>query len=185
MRILARAPGAVLWAMVRDEAARANLRREAQARGVDPARLVFAGYVAQPEHLARHAHADLFLDTLLVNAHTTASDALWAGVPVLTCPGDAFPARVSASLLQAIGLPELIAGSLQEYEDIAVALSADRARLEGLKARLARNRGALPLFDTPRFVRNLERAYLRMWDIYCAGDPPQPIAITDPGPDPD
>ncbi len=168
MRILSRAPDAVLWVMARDELAQANLRREAQARGVDPSRLVFAGYVPQPQHLTRHAHADLFLDTYFVNAHTTASDALWAGVPVLTCPGDAFPARVAASLLEAVGLPELVAGSLEEYEEIAVSLAADRPRQAALKERLARNRAALPLFDTARLVRNLERAYALMWEARCA-----------------
>ena len=179
MRILSRSPGAVLWAIVRDEQAQANLRREAQARGVDPARLVFAGYVPPAQHLARHAHADLFLDSYFVNAHTTASDALWAGVPVLTCPGDAFPARVAASLLEAAGLPELVAGTLEEYEEIAVSLAADRPRLAALKARLVRGRAALPLFDTPRFVRNLERAYALMWEARRAPGPLPAFTVLD------
>jgi protein O-GlcNAc transferase len=179
MRILSRVPQAVLWVMVRDEAAQANLRREAQARGVDSGRLVFAGYASQAEHLARHAHADLFLDTHFVNAHTTASDALWAGVPVLTCPGDAFPARVAASLLEAAGLPELVAGSLQEYEEIAVSLATDRARLAALKERLTRNRAALPLFDTPRLVENLERAYALMWEARGVTGGAPPFSVLD------
>lgn len=170
MRILRRVPGAVLWVMVRDALARANLRREAQARGVDAARLVFAGYVPQAEHLARHAHVDLFLDTHFVNAHTTASDALWCGVPVITYAGDAFPARVAASLLSAAGLPELVANSFEEYEQTAVSLALDRPRLAALKERLTRTRNTLALFDTERTVRNLERAYALMWETRRASD---------------
>lgn len=179
MRILGRSPGAVLWAMVRDAQAQANLRREAQSRAVDPARLIFADYVPAARHLARLVHADLFLDSFFVNGHTTASDALWMGVPVLTCPGDAFPARVAASLLAATGLAELVAGTLEEYEEIAVSLAADRARVAALKARLVRNRTALPLFDTPRFVRNLERAYELMWEARRTPGPLPAFSVLD------
>jgi predicted O-linked N-acetylglucosamine transferase (SPINDLY family) len=157
MRILRRLPGSVLWLMSRSALSQANLRRAAEGHGIDPARLVFATRVPRVEdHLARYRLADLFLDTTPYNAHTTAADALMAGLPVVTCMGNAFPARVAGSLLHAIGLPELITHSLADYESLIVDLVSDRPRLAALKTRLAANRATHPLFDTDRFCRDLE-----------------------------
>jgi predicted O-linked N-acetylglucosamine transferase (SPINDLY family) len=156
-----------------------NLRREAAARGVAPERLAFAPFVPRPEHLARHELADLFLDTWLYNAAATASLALGAGLPVLTCPGKTFASRVGASLLTAIGLPELIATSLEGYERLAVHLARHADELRKLRQKLAAQRATWPLFDTPRFVRNLERASRAMWEIHASGRPPEPIALAE------
>ena len=179
MRILTRVPGGVLWLQDMAPPARENLRREAEARGVRADRLVFAPYLEKPEHLARCGLADLFLDTWICNAHTTASDALWSGVPVLTCPGDHLPARVAASLLHAAGLPELVVADLAAYEETAVRLAEDRVALAGLRARVAAARTDSPLYDTPRRVRDLERAFLAMWARYEKGEPPAPIVVQD------
>ncbi|TAK66893.1 MAG: tetratricopeptide repeat protein [Betaproteobacteria bacterium] len=176
MRILARVPGSVLWLYASKSAARANLAREAAALGIDPARLVFGETLPKPRHLARLAQADLFLDTFTINAHTSASDALWAGLPVLTCPGDAFPARVAASLVVAAGLPQLACRSMADYENTAVRLAHQPAELRSLRRILAA-RERLPLFDTPRFVRNLESAFEAMWKRYLAGLPPEAFAV--------
>lgn len=181
MRVLGRVPGSVLWLFRSHAEAEANLRREAERRGVDPERLAFAGKLPKPEHLARHRHADLFLDTLRVNAHTTASDALWAGVPVLTCPGEAFQSRVAASLLHAVGLAELVVPDVAAYEETAVRLGEGQRRdggageLAALKARLAANRLTCPLFDTERTARNLERAYDALWE--ARGGKGEPIRV--------
>src|SRR4029077_1308498 len=145
--------GSVLWLLDDSEVARKNLQNEAEQRGVDPARIVFANRVPPAEYLARYRLADLFLDTLPYNGHTTASDALWAGLPVLTCVGSTFAGRVGASLLTAVGVPELIASSLEEYEALALELAGNPTMLTDLKAKLARNREKYPLFDTPRFTR--------------------------------
>ena len=177
MRLLQGVPGSVLWLLRENPGAEANLRREAQARGIDPARLVFAGRLKVDEHLARHRLADLFLDTLPYNAHTTASDALWAGLPVLTCQGSAFAARVAGSLLHAVGLPELMTQNAADYEALALALARDNARLKAMREKLARNRDTHPLFDTDRFRRHIEAAYLRMWEIWQRGEPPQSLSI--------
>jgi predicted O-linked N-acetylglucosamine transferase (SPINDLY family) len=177
MRLLANVPGSVLW-LLRDNAdAERNLRREAQARGVDPARLVFAGRVALEDHLARHRLADLFLDTLPYNAHTTASDALWTGLPVLTCLGSTFAGRVAASQLLAVGLPELITRSRDEYEALALKLAKDPVLLSSLKAKLEKNRLTHPLFDTERSVRHIEAAYTKMWEIWQRGESPRSFRI--------
>ncbi len=176
MRILARVPGSVLWLYAGKSTARANLAREAAALGVAPARLVFGETLPKPHHLARLAQADLFLDTFSINAHTSASDALWAGLPVLTCPGDAFPARVAASLVAAAGLPQLACGSIEEYENAAVRLAQHPAELRGLRQTLAA-RERLPLFDTPRFVRDLESAFDTMWQRHLRGEPPAAFAV--------
>lgn len=178
MRILERVPGAVLWLMRYSPLGEANLKREAANRGVAPERLVFAPFLGKAAHLTRHRLADLALDTLFWNGHTTSSDALWAGVPVLTLPGDTFAARVSGSLLHAIGLPELIAETLDLYESMAVDLGRDGERLAALKTRLERNRTTHPLFDTPRYVRNFERALETVWSRHRQGLPPQPLDIT-------
>jgi len=177
-RILAAVPGSVLWLYAGNAQVAVNLRREGVARGLEPHRLVFAQPLPHAEHLARHRLADLFLDTLPYNAHTTASDALWAGLPVLTHRGTTFAGRVAASLLRAAGLPELIVDGQEAYEAEAVALARSPGRLHDLRQRLARGRPVCPLFDTPRFTRHLETAYRAMWDIHRAGGAARPIIIT-------
>jgi protein O-GlcNAc transferase len=181
MRLLNQVPGSVLWQLEAEPDATGNLRREAQARGVDPARLIFAPALELADHLARQPLADLFLDTLPVNAHTTASDALWAGLPVLTCAGETFIGRVAGSVLTTIGLPELITTSPQEYEALALALARDPARLAALRQRLAANRQTSPLFDIARFTRNLEGAYQQMQERRLAGQPPASLTVEDRG----
>jgi hypothetical protein len=156
MRILRQVPDSVLWMVADSDVTRANLVREAEARGVDGGRLLFAGRVAPADYLARFRLADLFLDTNPFNGGTTASDALWAGLPVLTWSGQTFCSRMAGSLLHAVGLPELVTHSLDDYEALAVALGNDRPRMDALRARLAANRDTSPLFDTPRFVRDYE-----------------------------
>lgn len=162
MRLLQQVDGSVLWLLQDNAAASRNLRLEAAARGVDPRRLVFAARKLPPDHLARHRLADLFLDTLPCNAHTTASDALWAGLPVLTCRGQYFAGRVAASLLRAIGLPELIVDDLTGYEALALRLAQAPEELAALKSRLAKNRMTHPLFDIDRYRHHLESAYVTM-----------------------
>ncbi|MEH2179006.1 TIGR03032 family protein [Nostoc sp.] len=179
MRILAAVPGSVLWLLVRFPAAEDNLKKEAQARGINSERLIFAQYHPKAEHLARHQLADLFLDTLYYNSHTTASDALWAGLPIITCLGKTFASRVAASLLTAVGLPDLIIKNLEQYEQLAIHLGHSPSALQELKQKLAQNRTTYPLFDTPRFTHNLEQAYRAMWDIYTAGKSPQAIEVSD------
>jgi len=156
MRLLAKVPGSVLWLLQDNEWAAANLRREAAARGVDPARLVFAERAPNAEHLARQRHADLFLDTFKVNAHTTASDALWAGLPIVTKLGKSFVARVAGSLLHAVGLPELVTETDEAYEALALALATNPARLAAIREKLDANRLTTPLFDTERYARDFE-----------------------------
>jgi len=177
MRILAAVPGSVLWLVETSPAVTTNLRREAAARGIDPGRLVFAGFLPSAEHLSRHRLADLVLDTLPYNAHGTGSYALWAGVPVLTLPGRSMVARVGGSLLRAVGLPELITESRAEYEALAIGLARDPARLAALRARLAANRTTLPLFDTRLTTRHIEAAYAAMYDRLVAGLPPANIVV--------
>jgi predicted O-linked N-acetylglucosamine transferase (SPINDLY family) len=173
MRLLREVPGSVLWLRAVGEPARANLLREAQRRGVGPERLIFAEHVASmSEHLARQALADLYLDTLPYNAHSTTCDALWAGVPVLTCAGRSFAARVAASALHAVGLPELVSESLEQYERVALQLAHERERLSGLRARLAANRARSPLFDTRSYTRALESALRHMHERARQGLPP-------------
>ena len=178
MRILQSVPDSVLWLSPASATVERNVRREAEARSVEGRRLVFASYAKEKaDHLVRHRAADLMLDTLYYNGHTTAVDALWAGLPVLTCPGETFASRVGASLLSAVGLPELIAADLTEYERRAVDLATQPGELRWLRDKLASNRTAWPLFDTPRLVRNLERAYLAMWENYAAGREPRSMRI--------
>lgn len=178
MRLLAQVDGSVLWLLADNDAAVSNLRGEAVARGIASGRLVFATRAPLPEHLARHRLADLFLDTLPCNAHTTASDALWAGLPVLTCLGPTFAGRVAASLLTAVGLPELVAPDLAAYEALALQLATDPARLAALRQKLLAQRDSAPLFDTPRFTAHLEKAYLQMVERYHQGLAPQAMVIT-------
>lgn len=171
MRLLQQVPGSVLWLMSRGQAAQTHLRNEAAKRGVDPARLVFAGRVPMVEdHLARYRQADVFLDTHPYNAHTTAADALMAGLPVVTFMGGAFPARVAASLLHAIGMPELVADSKEGYEALALKLAQDRPLREALRTKLAANQRTHALFDTERFCRNMEAIYVSMWRQAELGD---------------
>jgi protein O-GlcNAc transferase len=177
MRLLTALPGSHLWLFADNDGACSNLRRAAAAHGVDPDRLVFAPRVQEAEHLARHRLADLFLDTLPYNAHTTASDALWSGLPVLTCLGNSFPGRVGASLLQAIGLPELITKSLAEYEALALKLATEPSLLQASRDKLRDNRQRSYLFDTDRFRRDIEAAYTTMWEIAKRGEPPRTFAV--------
>ena len=177
MRLLRAVPGSVLWLLEANELVKANLCSEAEKRGVKAERLVFAPRVGPAEHLGRHRHADLFLDTLPCNAHTTASDALWAGLPVLTCCGDTFAGRVAASLLTAVGMRELVAASLEEYELIALALARDPQRLIALRQKLAHHRDASSLFDPVKLTGNIEAAYARMWQTWLSRKTPEPFAI--------
>lgn len=177
MRLLGEVEGSVLWLLRSNAWAEGNLRREAEARGVAPERLVFADRLPNAEHLARLRHADLFLDTFAFNAHTTASDALWAGLPVLTKAGRQFAARVGASLLTAIGLADLIAADDAEYEAKALELARDPLLLAGLRARLATNRATHPLFDTNAYARHLEAAYTAVHQRRLAGLPPDHVTI--------
>jgi predicted O-linked N-acetylglucosamine transferase (SPINDLY family) len=170
MRILRAVDGSVLWLLQPNEIAKRNLLREALSRGVAPDRLVFAPRISPEDHLSRQPLADLFLDTLPFNAHTTASDALWSGLPVLTCLGATFAGRVAGSLLHAVGLPELVANSLAEYEAVALKLAREPALLASLKMRLVRHRATHPLFDTGRFARHIESAYKTMIDCHSHGE---------------
>lgn len=178
MRVLERVPGSVLWLLAATETTRANLRGEAARRKVDPSRLVFGATMQSADHLARLRAADLFLDTLPYNAHTTGSDALWAGLPVLTCKGSTFPGRVGASLLEAIGLPELVVESLADYEERAVHLANHPSELAAIRAKLNQHRLTTPLFDSERYTRHLERAYESMIARLRAGLPPDHIVVT-------
>ena len=176
MRLMRQVAGSVLW-LLQDDAVRENLVRAAAAREIDPARLVFAERSEPEAHLARHRLADLFLDTLPYNAHTTACDALWAGLPVLTCKGAGFAGRVAASLLSAAGIPELVTADLREYEALALRLATDASLLRGLRQRLAQNRSSCPLFDTDRFRRHIENAYTTMWEIHRRGESPRSFSV--------
>jgi protein O-GlcNAc transferase len=181
MRLLLAVPGSVLWLKKPNDVAITNLRREVEVRGVDPSRLAFAADVPADEHLARHALADLFLDTLPYNAHATAADALWAGLPVVTCMGQTFAGRVAASQLQAAGLAELIADNMEDYEALALRLARDPASLASYRTRLVHARKSAPLFDTNRFRRNIEAAYSQMHEIAQSGQPAHGFSITRQG----
>ena len=177
MRLLKAKPSSVLWLLECNPWAKENLCREAQSRSIDASRLIFAPRVSIAEHLARHALADLFLDTLPYNAHTTCSDALWMGLPVITCVGDTFSSRVAGSLLKAANLPELITYSLEEYELGALLLANNPNELAAIRHELAQNKEALPLFDTRRFAQHLEQAYQIMWQTHLTGQLPQAIKL--------
>ena len=178
MKLLKAVERSVLWLSENNATAAANLRKEAAAAGVDPDRLVFAGRVpSMADHLARHRLADLFLDTLPYNAHTTASDALWAGLPVLTQIGETFAGRVAASLLTAIGLPELIAQTEQQFESSAIELATRPERLAAIRERLAHNRLTMPLFDTQRYTRHIESAFATMHERHQNGVAPDHIYV--------
>jgi protein O-GlcNAc transferase len=176
MRLLSAIEGGVLWLNEANPAAQANLQREAERCGVSGGRLIFAPRMPDiADHLARHRQADLFLDTLPYNAHTTASDALWAGLPVLTCLGSTFAGRVAASLVKTVGLDELITHSLEDYEALALKLAREPSYLACIKAKLAHNRSTFPLFDTKRTTQQIEAAYTTMWQRYQSGEAPKCI----------
>jgi protein O-GlcNAc transferase len=182
MRLLKAVDGSVFWLLNDNATMKRNLEAEAEARGVAANRLVFAERLPIDQHLARHMLADLFVDTLPYNAHTTASDALWAGLPLVTCLGETFQGRVAASILHAIGLPELIASSLDEYEQLALRLARNPGELRAIKAKLQANRLTYPLFDTDRFARGIEAAYIRMWERNQAGLSPESFSVEEPPP---
>ena len=180
MRLLRQLDDSVLWLSIMNETAIHNLKREAQNRGVDPGRIVMAQQVpVNEDHLARQQLADLFLDTLPYNAHSTASDALWAGLPVLTCVGETFAGRVAASLLHAIQLPEMITTTPEAYEGLAIELAKHPEKLARIKRKLADNRLTTPLFDTKRFTQHIEAAYATMHERYQAGLASDHIVIPD------
>jgi predicted O-linked N-acetylglucosamine transferase (SPINDLY family) len=177
MRLLREIEGSVLWLLQTTEVATDNLLSEARAKGIDLWRLVFAPNVEISQHLARHRAADLFLDNLPVNAHTAASDALWMGLPVVTCAGDAFVGRVALSLVTAAGLPELATRNLEEYHALALKLANDRALLARMRAKLECERTTSRLFDTKRLCRHMEAAYSEMLQMYERGESPRSFAV--------
>ena len=177
MRLLSGVEGSVLWLYKDNDLAQHNLTAEAAKRGIDPNRLIFAEKMDMEKHLARHRLADLFLDTFNVNAHTTASDALWAGLPILTRMGKGFASRVAGSLLHAVGLPELAVDTSKAYEVMAMELATDPAKMAAIKARLAENRLTKPLFDTERFVRHIEGGYDASYDLFLRGRDPEDIRV--------
>lgn len=177
MSILRTLPDSVLWLLAVNKDMQENLKKQAQARGVAGERLVFAAKKSLAEHLPRYHLADLCLDTFPVTSHTTASDALWMGCPLVTCVGKTFVSRVAGSLLQTIGLSELITENLEDYQSRVLELAHDPARLHDIRSKLQINRNSSALFDSPRFVVNLERAFRMMWENYCKGNPPKAINL--------
>jgi protein O-GlcNAc transferase len=177
MRLLSAVPGSVLWLRTAPETVARNLCREAAAQGVDPRRLIFAPRVAPDMHLARRRLADLFLDTFPYNAHSSASDTLWMGLPLVTWRGQGFAARVASSLLRALELPELVADSLAEYETLALALARDPVRLQSVRNKLAANLPVAPLFDSQQFCNGLETAYRKMWGIMRTNQAPRSFSL--------
>lgn len=178
MRILKAVPNSILWLLDSMPEGRENLRNEAQLRGVEPTRIVFAPRASNPDHLARHTHIDLVLDTLPYNAHTTASDALWMGIPILTCTGSSFAGRVATSLLTACRLPELITVDIAGYEDTAVNLAHNPSALRALKSKLESSRHRSALFDTPRTVQHVEHAYTAIMSRHANGEAPSPLDLS-------
>jgi len=174
---LKRVVSSVLWLFEDNEFIKNNLIKEAEKRGISGNRLIFAKRIDQQDHLSRHRMADLFLDTLPYGAHTTASDALWCGLPVITMEGNSFPGRVAGSLLNAVGLPELITQSLEEYESLAVRLASDPEELLKIKNKLATNRLNMPLFNTDLFRRNIESAYIKAYERYQNNLSPEHLLI--------
>ena len=177
IRVLKAVEGSVLWLLQDNSLAAENLKKEAEKQGLASDRLVFAERLPLPEHLARHRQVDLFLDTFPYNAHTTTSDALWAGLPVLTLMGTSFASRVAASLLNAVGLPDLITNTQEEYEALAIELALNPKKLADIRLKLANNRLTTPLFDTPLFAKNIEAAYIEMHGRYHAGLEPEHLFI--------
>jgi predicted O-linked N-acetylglucosamine transferase (SPINDLY family) len=179
MRILREVPGSLLWLLEGNAHFPNNIRREAEQAGIAADRVLFAPMMDWPDHLARMALADIFLDTAPYNSHTTGSDALWAGLPLITCRGSTFPGRVAESLLAAMNLPELVADDMTAYEALAVKLVKDPALLQASRQKLESNRRTAPLFDTARFARHVEAAYRTMWEISQADQPPRSFAVTE------
>jgi predicted O-linked N-acetylglucosamine transferase (SPINDLY family) len=177
MRLLHSLQGSVLWLIEDSPDAMRHLQNEARARDIDPARIIFAKRIPLPEHLARHRCADLFLDTLPYNAHTTASDALWAGLPVLTCTGTSFAGRVATSMLTALDMPELITSNASQYEALAYELATNPEKLQAIKTKLAQNRLSSPLFNANLITRDIEKAYQAMHQRFQEGLPPEHIKI--------
>jgi protein O-GlcNAc transferase len=177
MRILKKVSNSVLWLIGGNITAENNLKKQAQSKGISGVRLLFAPHLPKEEHLARLRLADLAIDTRIVNGAATTSDALWAGVPVLTLQGSHFASRMSSSILSAVGLPELITYDIETYETLAVCLAQNPERLNSIRKKLAKNRLTKPLFDTLRFTRNLEKAYQKMMEIWQAGDEPRQIDV--------
>jgi predicted O-linked N-acetylglucosamine transferase (SPINDLY family) len=181
MRLLHEVEGSVLWLLRDNEGAERNLRAEAAARGIRSSRLVFADRMPSELHLARHQLADLFLDTLPYNAHSTVADALRVGTPIVTCIGTFFPGRVSASHLHALGFPELVVSNLDDYRALALKLARDPALLASIRGKLLRHRDTYPLFDTERLTRGVETAYRTMWEIWQRGEAPRSFTVEPPG----
>ena len=177
MRLLHQVKGSVLWLLRGNQWAEENLRREAMARGIFGERIIFADRVPLPEHLARHRLADLFLDTININAHATMSHALWAGLPAVTKIGEGFAARVGASLLSAIGVPELITHSVEEYEGLIYELATNPDQLSSLRSKLEASRLNKPLFNTALFTRHLEDAYIQAYQNFVEGHSPRNIQV--------
>jgi predicted O-linked N-acetylglucosamine transferase (SPINDLY family) len=180
MRLLSAVSESALWLLEENRWVKANLQKEAVRHGIAPQRLLFAPVRPLAEHLARYALADLALDTFPYTSHTTGSDALWAGCPLVTIMGETFPSRVAASLLRNAGLEELIVRSFAEYEALALELPRDRPRLEALRRKLRETRDTLPLFDSPRLVRALEAAYRHMWKLFAEGKPAEAFDVREP-----
>jgi predicted O-linked N-acetylglucosamine transferase (SPINDLY family) len=178
LRVLKAVPGGVLWLL--EGPGQANLRQHAASAGVDAGRLVFAPRRDTAAHMARLRLADLFLDAFNYNAHTLGGEALWAGVPLVTCPGRHWVSRVGASLLRAAGLADLEARNVAEYEALAIRLATDPAELAAVRAQLERARATCPLFDIERQVRNLDLAYLEMWRLHQAGEAPRSFSVKEP-----
>jgi predicted O-linked N-acetylglucosamine transferase (SPINDLY family) len=176
-RLLAAARASVLWLLGETSTVQRNLRKEAQTRGISEDRLIFAPRVAPAEHLARLQLADLFLDTLPFNAGATGSDALWAGVPLVTCSGQTFVARYAASLLHAAGMPELITHSLEQYEALSLKLATDANYHAAIRVKLAANRATCALFDSTQFTRDLERLLQAIWAGHRAGRKPNLLRL--------
>ena len=177
MRLLSKVEGSVLWLLKSNNWAEQNLRKEAQAKGINSNRLVFAEKISQAEHLARQTLADLFLDTFNYNAHTTASDSLWAGLPVVTKMGKGFAARVAGSLLTAVGLVELITETEQNYEALILELATNPTKLAKIKEKLVANRLTQPLFNTELYTKHLENGYQQAYQNYLDGNSPQTITV--------
>jgi predicted O-linked N-acetylglucosamine transferase (SPINDLY family) len=177
MRLLHAIEGSVLWLLAANSQMAGNLRQQALRHGIEPTRLIFAPRVELADHLARQRLADLFLDTLPYNAGATASAAIWAGVPLLTCVGEGMVGRMAASMLMAAGLPELVTTALGDYEARALELARDAPLLAALRAKLDRNRRTQPFFDVDRTRRHIESAYTTMWDIWQRGETPRYFAV--------
>ena len=180
MRLLGKVKKSVLWLLKPNQLAEQNLKKEAEKRGIQSDRLIFAKKLPHDEHLARHKHADLFIDTFNVNAHTTASDALWAGLPLVTNLGQSFAARVAGSLLNAVGLNELITKSKKNYEELILELANSPDKLKKIKIKLDANRLTKALFDTEKFAKDLENGYQKVYQNYFEGNNPQNMRIINP-----